>query len=98
MQIAIASIFLSVLLASASASPARRATCTPQILGTNISITNGPLEAGFSSTASTLVSQRISETVPEFTVAASNTAGEFSLLYVLLASSCGWTLTSSTAR
>ncbi|KAJ7246057.1 hypothetical protein C8J57DRAFT_1241840 [Mycena rebaudengoi] len=76
----IASIFLSVLLAGAS--PARRATCSPQILGTNISITNGPLEAGFRSTGSTLVSQRISEAIPEFAVAASNFPGELTLLKV----------------
>ncbi|KAJ7731399.1 hypothetical protein B0H16DRAFT_1583809 [Mycena metata] len=82
MQISIASIFLSVLLAGVDASPARRATCSPQILGTNISITNGPLEAGFSSTASTLVSQPLSQTIPEFAVAGSNAAGEFSLLKV----------------
>ncbi|KAF7359738.1 hypothetical protein MVEN_00698400 [Mycena venus] len=79
-MLSIASIFLSVLLASAS--PARRATCSPQILGTNISITNGPLEAGFSSTGSTLVSQPISEAIPEFAVAASNSPGEFTLLKV----------------
>ncbi|KAJ7862033.1 hypothetical protein B0H14DRAFT_2741245 [Mycena olivaceomarginata] len=77
-MLSIASIFLSVLLAGAS--PARRVTCSPQILGTNISITNGPLEAGFSSTGSTLVSQPISQTVPEFAVAASNFPGEFTLL------------------
>ncbi|KAJ7033921.1 hypothetical protein C8F04DRAFT_1234569 [Mycena alexandri] len=79
-MLSIASIFLSVLLAGAS--PARRATCSPQILGTNISITNGPLEAGFSLTGSTLVSQPISETIPEFAVAASNSPGEFTLLKV----------------
>jgi hypothetical protein len=77
-MLSIASIFLSILLASTS--PARRATCCPQILGTNISITNGPLEAGFSSTGSTLVLQLISEAIPEFAVVASNFPGEFMLL------------------
>ncbi|KAJ7220863.1 hypothetical protein GGX14DRAFT_432306, partial [Mycena pura] len=76
----IAPIFLSVLLAGAS--PARRATCSPQILGASISITNGPLEAGFSSTDSTLVSQPISKAIPEFAVTASNSPGEFMLLKV----------------
>ncbi|KAJ7433226.1 hypothetical protein FB451DRAFT_1196371 [Mycena latifolia] len=79
-MLSIASIFLSVLLAGAS--PARRATCSPQILGTNISITNGPLEAGFSSTGSTLVSKPISVAISEFAVAASNSPGEFTLLKV----------------
>ncbi|KAJ7262467.1 hypothetical protein C8J57DRAFT_1219908 [Mycena rebaudengoi] len=77
----IASIFLSVLLAGAS--PARRAPCSPQgIAGTNISITNGPLEAGFSSNGLTLVSQRISTAISEFAVATSNSPNEFKLLKV----------------
>ncbi|KAJ6467809.1 hypothetical protein C8R45DRAFT_1171271 [Mycena sanguinolenta] len=78
-MLSIATIFLSALLASAS--PAR-ATCSPNISGTNISITNGPLEAGFSSTGSTLVSQPISVTIPEFAVATSNSTGQFTLLKV----------------
>ncbi|KAJ6467814.1 hypothetical protein C8R45DRAFT_938480 [Mycena sanguinolenta] len=76
-MLSIATIFLSALLAGAS--PAR-ATCSPNISGTNISITNGPLEAGFSSTGSTLVSQPISVTIPEFAVATSNSPGQFTLL------------------
>ncbi|KAJ7280791.1 hypothetical protein C8J57DRAFT_1563876 [Mycena rebaudengoi] len=76
-----ASIFLSVLLAGAS--PARRAPCSPQgIAGTNISITNGAFEAGFSSNGSTLVSQRTSTAISEFTVATSNSTNEFKLLKV----------------
>ncbi|KAF7367927.1 hypothetical protein MSAN_00857700 [Mycena sanguinolenta] len=78
-MLSIASIFLSVLLAGAS--PAR-ATCSPAILGTNISITNGPLEAGFSSNGLTLVSQPISVATPEFAVAASSFSGNFTLLKV----------------
>ncbi|KAJ6467800.1 hypothetical protein C8R45DRAFT_938463 [Mycena sanguinolenta] len=76
-MLSIAMIFLSAVLASAS--PAR-VTCSPNISDTNISITNGPLEAGFSSTGSTLVSQPISVTIPEFAVATSNSPGQFTLL------------------
>ncbi|KAJ6467732.1 hypothetical protein C8R45DRAFT_938388 [Mycena sanguinolenta] len=79
-MLSIASIFLSILVAGAS--PARRATCSPNIMGTNISITNGPLEAGFSSNGPTLVSQPLSAAIPEFAVATSNIRGGFTLQQV----------------
>ncbi|KAF7333277.1 hypothetical protein MSAN_02422200 [Mycena sanguinolenta] len=68
-MLSIVSIFLSVLLAGAN--PAR-ATCSPSLLGTNISITNGPLEAGFSLNGPALVSQPISEGISEFAVGISD--------------------------
>ncbi|KAF7341618.1 hypothetical protein MSAN_02059200 [Mycena sanguinolenta] len=89
-MLSISVILLSALLAGAS--PARRATCSPNILGSNISITNGPLEAGFSSNAPTVVSQPISQTIPEFTVATSNFNGEFQLHKV---TNAGLTLTNT---
>ncbi|KAJ6473817.1 hypothetical protein C8R45DRAFT_935931 [Mycena sanguinolenta] len=79
-MLSIAAIFLSVLLAGASL--ARRVICSPGILGSTISITNGPLEAGFSSNGSTLVSQPISEAILEFAVATSVFPGEFTLFFI----------------
>ncbi|KAF7349979.1 hypothetical protein MVEN_01299100 [Mycena venus] len=75
-MLSIPSIFLSVLLASAS--PARRDICS--FAGKNISITNGPFEAGFSSNGGTLVSQPISTAISEFAVASSGIPGQFELL------------------
>ncbi|KAF7368164.1 hypothetical protein MVEN_00135400 [Mycena venus] len=78
-MLSIASIFFSVLLASAS--PARREICSLDFQGKNISITNGQFEAGFSSNGLTLVSRPISTAVSEFTaqLAISPSFGEFKL-------------------